>query len=1095
MVDNLEIPAKIRKYEEQRESLKQNERTKQALSQEYVNLDERSFEDLVRQIALYSKQVLFYEGSDSRQSHGNWESFFKEYYDGETFDMEHLKEIMSKGNVPPHLSLILAFLKLYQIQQGEFNNLLTRHLDFYYKDVLGFTQKKGYAGKAVVFPTLDKNVNNILIPKGTLLDAGKDKNGKSIKYATSEDFVPNHAKIATYMAYVNDEEILRNEGRTCGNYDPDFGNPTSLSIGDGSIASGKYCLAITSPKLVVPDGIMIVTLKNILTNWLDGVEYTGKKGWSTATIAIGEPNDGNSPCQFTIDMEADPMIPYNKGIHGEGFDTEGPIVRLVLKDSSVVQNITHNTFADDIIVCVSGCKNVTIENKYGLVDNTPGAVLFGGNSGISDYFTVKAPHNGEITRSSCSILLDYYYNKSYGHYNKESLYGSSITSYFINSRPVYIVKNAILSMETWYKDTMVMVNGYNDSDPESNVWAFHEGNDMRYSLCHNYYNQQAAAKRMADSAINKTSGGISDFILSIPTLKSPIEIDYSFNIAYSELNIYPMTPFGIGEQIIITPVWPESSDQQDSTTPIEEPVSETDVIPTDGEQSEQGTSDEASNPSNDSAINDESTASTEEEVQQPNEETLDENPATEEQETTPPDDPTSLEDEVQPKQNNLSPNIFDASYAMDFGENHILMGIEGIDSPCVINIYFKINPYVQHAFYETSWYYLSGNQWNKFSFDKEAKVIKDTTHNLRQNGIVTLQLDENIFIPHTCLPEDKLWLKLNLQCTSKSDDKSDRIGFDVNSIEEIRTQGVEVEYCEDPEVKMDFSSKLKAGTISKLVSPIQGVKKIEQPFEGDRGRNDETDEQFHARVSEILRHKGKAWNGSDYESLIMASFPEIAAAKYLPCRNMDGLYEAGHVYVMLAPDPLVENQPEPRKPKITWNVLYEIYEEVKQHATTFAQNQIHVMEPIYDELNIKCGYTPNEGYDNPYYGKLISDELVKFIAPWSDNEHIVDFNRKLTPNDIVYFIESLPYVKTVDEIYMNIKLEHELPVYFRKKKEVYKDLIIYNGADINHDKKCEIKEKNYDLDMDIKPFNITHVITSAAEHNIYIKKQSDDTNK
>lgn len=1085
MVHNLEIPAKVRRYEEQRESLRQDCRTKQALTQDYVNLDERSFDDLVKQLALYAKQVRFFEGSNTKESPDNWESFFREYYKDGAFDLGRLNEAMSKGAVSPHLSLMLAFLKLYQIQQGNFNNLLTRHMDFYYKDVLGFTPKKGYAGKTVVFPKLDKIYKNVYIPKGTLLDAGKGTNGKPVRYITSEDYVANHAKITSCMAYVNDENSLRGNGTRYGNYVANYGSPEIPSIDEDSIAAGKFCLAISSPKFVVPDGVMKFTFKSIPCEWIEGVEYTAEKGWSKAVIEHNESDNEESPCQFSIDMGTDPMIAFNKGIHGDGFDTVDPIVRLVLKDSGVVQSINHNTLANDIEVNVSGCQNVTIENKYGLVDNTPGAVLFGGNSGVSDYFTVKAPHNGNVTKSSCNILLDYYYDKESGHYSTERIYGSSITSYYSGNRYVYIIKNATLSLETQDNITNSQINDCEEDLRETNVWAYKKDNDIHYSLCHNYYNQQAAAKRMADSAINKATGGISDFVLSIPTLKSPIIIDYSLNIAYTEFCLFPITPFGIGQKINITPVEPE--------TVIES--AETNKESTNEQNPEM--QDNASNEvSESSAITEENTDTTKGDQQNQNEDVHSDIEGT----------GTKKESSDQEKENqeyveeknshdNFSPNIFDASYDTDFGENHILMGVEGIDTPCVVNIFFKINPYVQHALYEASWYYLSGDQWVKFKFSETAKVIKDTTHNMRQSGIVTLQLDENIFKPHTCLPEDKLWLKLNLKCTEKSPELGDRIGFDVNSIEEIRTQGIEAEYLPEDGVELDFSSRLKAGSISKLVTPIKGIKKLEQPYDGERGRNDETEEQFHSRVSEKLRHKGKAWNGSDYESMILENFPEIAAAKYIPCRNMKGKYAAGHVFILLAPDPLVEKQPEPRKPQITWNVLCDIYNEIKESATNFTQEEIHIKEPFYDELYVECGYTPNPGYYDPYYGKLISEELVRFIAPWSDNEHIVDFNRKLTPNDIVYFIESLPYVRTVDKIRMNIKLEHEKPVSFRGKQTEVKDIIIFECDNVSTNGKCQVKEKYYDLDMVIKPLNVTHVITSAAEHKIYIKQQSDDNNQ
>ena len=56
---------------------KQSERMPEALVPDYVQIDERTFEDLVAQIAAMAPRMRFYTTNSNTKS---WKSFFSEYY-------------------------------------------------------------------------------------------------------------------------------------------------------------------------------------------------------------------------------------------------------------------------------------------------------------------------------------------------------------------------------------------------------------------------------------------------------------------------------------------------------------------------------------------------------------------------------------------------------------------------------------------------------------------------------------------------------------------------------------------------------------------------------------------------------------------------------------------------------------------------------------------------------------------------------------------------------------------------------------------------------------------------------------------------------
>lgn len=1072
MKDNLIIPEKKYTYEYGRKSVTQEDRLGTALSQDYVGLDERSFEDLFQQLKSYAKNVVFYDETTPKTKEENqetWETFFE----GENcpLSMAELERNMNAGEVNPQLALMLAFLKLYQIEQDNFNGLLTRYHDFYYKDILGFTPQKGYVGKTVVFPAIEKQVENVLIPKGTLFDAGRDSNGKPLYYATSEDFSVNQVKVSDCVAYNNldDEEEVKSTDSEDAQlqqkpyFQPICGEDSEQVKSSSSVLSDKYGVAICSDKFLSQDGVLHVSFKEGLNLSDFEVEYTGEKGWVKL--------DNSEIC---IDQEKNPIVPYDKKIHGEGYDTESPIIRLNAKKAKTIRELKKEAFYS-IEVKVCGSHNVIIENKYGLVDNRVGAVVFGMMCAKGDYFQIKAPEKAEI----------------------EQLHGDI----------KYTTDNLSI-----------------------------EGKDWKYTLTDDKFDYQKKSVSLAKHLIEyhkdkKAAEPI--FSNEVITLESPIEIDYKVIEVPENIQLYPTTPFGVEKMVVlekreegggqvVTNQNPEGTGDEKGTEqptldeegdkPKENEGVENGAIEQIGKKETSGRKIVAapsrrtgfsvskryplgakkSGDTGNNATKEEATALAAEGGSETNEPVTEEPVANVENPTTP--NPPILEGE----------NFFSFSSVEDMGENYLQIGLEGVTKPCVVSLYFRINSYVLDGHYIPRWYYISEDKekkksiWTKMS----GNVLKDSTNSFRQSGCVTLSLDEDIIaseMNQTSFPQGKIWLKLNFKREDKKGlkslgdvevediedlDEEDRQSkmneqnnekktaerFDFSAIEEVRAQGLEVEYAEESRGLLSCGTVLKAGSIKKLVVNINGIKKIDQPYDGAMGRADEDEAQFRSRVSEKLRHKGKAWSGWDYERLILENFPQIAAAKYLPCRDLDGNYKAGHVYVLLAPNPQMIEQKNPLKPNIGSDLLYDIYQCVKAHATTFAQQEFHVKALQYEEIFVKCEIRLKEGLlDADYYETLINQELVRFLAPWSDNSKIVDFSVEIEMKDILYFIENLDCVELVESLGL--------------------------GCPDNQEGVPTV-ESNTGI---IRPSKVTHILTSAAKHEIkvslFTKKKEEDNDK
>ena len=106
-------------YEWNNNGTQQSDRLPKALSNEYVKIDERSFDDILAQMAVYAKRLTYYD-SDLNPN-DNWIAFFKDVYNYETNTLkkDRIEALKEAGDMPPHMALIMAFIKLFQIEQSE----------------------------------------------------------------------------------------------------------------------------------------------------------------------------------------------------------------------------------------------------------------------------------------------------------------------------------------------------------------------------------------------------------------------------------------------------------------------------------------------------------------------------------------------------------------------------------------------------------------------------------------------------------------------------------------------------------------------------------------------------------------------------------------------------------------------------------------------------------------------------------------------------------------------------------------------------------------------------------------------------------------
>jgi hypothetical protein len=311
------------------------------------------------------------------------------------------------------------------------------------------------------------------------------------------------------------------------------------------------------------------------------------------------------------------------------------------------------------------------------------------------------------------------------------------------------------------------------------------------------------------------------------------------------------------------------------------------------------------------------------------------------------------------------------------------------------------------------WQYLVGNEW--VTLEKNTQILSDTTNEMLVSGIVTIALPWDADTIHTVLPAGYHWLKISTQKYSAA----------VCEAVAVIAQASKAVFLNQDNDVSRVATALPAQTISSLVIPDAMVSKLSQPYPSFGGREEETEAQFHIRISERLRHKGRAINVFDFERIILDAFPEIFKVKCIPhtkmCRSESGsisqLESPG--WITLAVIPQIDNYPADEKfnPKVSRIILEKVRLYLDSRRSVFAN--VQVINPVYQPISFSGNIRLKEGKDQNFYLKKLLKEVEGYLSPWiSSGSQDIVFGGTLMMSSVLRFIEQRDYVDYVTEFTM-----------------------------------------------------------------------------
>jgi hypothetical protein len=306
------------------------------------------------------------------------------------------------------------------------------------------------------------------------------------------------------------------------------------------------------------------------------------------------------------------------------------------------------------------------------------------------------------------------------------------------------------------------------------------------------------------------------------------------------------------------------------------------------------------------------------------------------------------------------------------------------------------------------WSYLANNQWKEFKIQE----ISDATMQLIQSGIISFIIPADATTANTLMPAGYLWIKGSVAT------KTDAICKLIS----VEAQAAIASFKNTNNAADFLNGALPAGTISKLKQPQSAVKKVAQPYSSFGGRPLESSDAFYVRVSERLRHKARAITIWDYEHLVLEAFPLIYKVKCLNhTKSVDAAYNEvlpGHVAIITIPNLQQRNDINPLKPYTSQAMLQAIDAYLRKHISCHVQ--LHVVNPVFEEVQLKCKLKLAKGYDDfTIYSMKLKEEITAFLSPWAyaaDAE--ISFGGKVYKSVLINFIEERPYVDFITDVVM-----------------------------------------------------------------------------
>ena len=997
-------------------------------------------------------------GIDSQNElDGIFQALFQVYrqivHQASTFLEDSLRD---RRDHPPHLALYVAMLDVLQPARDDLNRMTQRHLDFFYRKVLKLPARPAVPDYAHLLFELAKPQQDYKLAAGTRFKAGKDDTGVELFYALDRDMVVHRASITSLKGLFLASQQFPNEKPTdlvqllaspvANSFDGKgeafpkeqavkawlpFGGPrvpTSqtaqldiLQTPQGMPA--ELGVAIASDVLLLQEGDRTITLEFSLGNVfkspenVDNLEnafeiyLSGEKEWivakaddAPARIKSVEWIETDSTLEIVVGLtaEVDPILPYDTK-NPIPFDPEIPnlpltlerpipVLRLQLTANSLDEqgrsayHYFRNVTLSDLTVTVQvpEVRNLVIQTDAGVQDITKPFQPFGPRPKTGSILYIGSQEIFQKTLSELTLAVEWEDLPDGGDF------AAHYKGYYIDNECVVDGKNGEgcqHKADDYFNNFSVTVDRRT-----KRTWSG-EALEASFNLFDPLQNNTSIQRALLQEPMSgealepfttftaDATGGFLRFVLDRSFLKDEFPIKFATQTLATAKN-FQDNDF-VNDAVY--EVFSESSSLRRYTL--------------------QSSRDFPKNSDSETVV-----------------------PVTLKEPYTPVIRSLYFGYEAQAKLAEVQafrlypfggfepflPQNTPTLFPQFTYEGELLIGITDLEPPTALPLLFQVAEETADTglrrteAFKPAWFYLKDNTWVPLS----DRISSDTTNGLTRSGIVNLGIPEEISKINTTILDPTLhWVKVVMPARTRT----------VCHIIGVHSQAARVTFVtggnNDPNY---LATPLPAGSIAKLEKPQAEIKSIEQPYPSVEGRIKEPPSQFYTRVSEHLRHKGRAVTIFDYERLVLEQFPDIYKVRCLNHGQFDdatnALFELspGSVTVAVIPDLSQRSTTDDLQPKVNINRLQTIETYLGSLSSSWAA--LKVVNPQYEPIRVSFEVKFRSPYDANfgYYRRELERAIVGFLTPWTvDQGADIHFGGKVYHSAILNFVEEQEYVDYV----------------------------------------------------------------------------------
>jgi hypothetical protein len=931
---------------------------------------------------------------------------------------------LSQDNHYPEVALLLTFLKLYEYPQNNINKLTGRYLDYYYRKVLKQSERSAINDKAYLTFLLDKEAHEAIVPQGSKFIAGTDDKGKNVFYETKEDILLNKAKLVKLKNLYVARKKLNLDGeaaeRVSNIYQssvpvidwsqkpslnkrmsyPTFGeDQEGLGNYDTTMEHARLGMAISSPVLLLSEGKRELTIRiqleekvyskleneikkvakelscsfkeAIAKSLLDSlsISLSSEEGWLNVknNIVTIENATHSLLIKFDVDPDKPALVPIDTALHGSEFDSDFPVMRLVLNNQSYIYpySLLSEIQVDQVIIHtkVMGVKNLLLHNNVGAVNANAPFYPFGPVPKVGSYLVIG---NNEIFQKqleNLKINLEWFElpqdSNGFKDYYKD---------YKLNvENGSYEVSVSILDGGKWMPEQL---------DEKQKLKLFRTI-DKPEAIT-----PSAKHRLHRETRFNNID---MDLIRMAPDYKSISEkLQYSSMSKRGFLKlelINPMHAFGHDVYpAIVSDITLENSKSGFLKGKTKKDLPRAAFTPQIRSIS----------------VDYESISVL----------SMKENFTTEEEKATGkifhlhPYGSTKVFPNKSIKQINVIP-----SYE---AQGELYLGLKDVNPPQQVSILFEMLDEFNISSEEEppvlDWYYLSNNKWTIL---KPSNILRDDTNNFLKTGIVIVSLPDTINKNNTVLSSDLFWLKVsvkkNVEVASRNLSVATQVGMaTLIGNEELHKSS----YLDKP---------IPRYKIQRSVKSIKGVRSVIQPLPSFGGVSYEKENEFQARTGERLKHRNRAITAWDFERLILDKYKQVEKVVCLPNMTSTSLNTPGNVLIVVSP--FADSVLNAKEPKASSELLFDIKSYIQQHASAFAR--IEVRNPSYERIRIICSVQFSGSHNYGFYIQKLNEDINKYLSGNIGSASLgTQMDKVIYCSDVITYLRTLSYVEYITKFSM-----------------------------------------------------------------------------